>query len=185
MGGKTARRSLRNAFKASPTAKGLGQFIDEATRLGALRAKLIDPSTVATAEWVRWRCQYGCGGYGRGLVCPPYSPTPAQTRKTLEEYKRAILFESPRGRTKQIAVELERTVFLAGYYKAFGMGAGGCYLCQRCALGRGCRHPRQARPSMEACGIDVFATVRANGFSIDVVRTHGDPQHYFGLVLVE
>jgi hypothetical protein len=38
---------------------------------------------------------------------------------------------------------------------------------------------------MEACGIDVFATVRKHGFTIDVVRTPSDPQHYFGLVLVE
>ena len=38
---------------------------------------------------------------------------------------------------------------------------------------------------MEACGIDVFATVRKHGFAIEVVRTHGDPQHYFGLVLIE
>jgi hypothetical protein len=38
---------------------------------------------------------------------------------------------------------------------------------------------------MEACGIDVFATARKNGFTINVVRTFQDPQHYFGLVLVE
>jgi hypothetical protein len=38
---------------------------------------------------------------------------------------------------------------------------------------------------MEACGIDVFATARRHGFTIDVVRTHSDPQHYFGLVLIE
>ena len=38
---------------------------------------------------------------------------------------------------------------------------------------------------MEACGIDVFATVRANGFPIEVVRDQEDPQHYYGLVLIE
>jgi hypothetical protein len=38
---------------------------------------------------------------------------------------------------------------------------------------------------MEACGIDVFATARKHGFTINVVRTYQDPQHYFGLVLVE
>jgi hypothetical protein len=38
---------------------------------------------------------------------------------------------------------------------------------------------------MEACGIDVYATARNNGFTIDVVRTCDDPQHYFGLVLIE
>jgi hypothetical protein len=38
---------------------------------------------------------------------------------------------------------------------------------------------------MEACGIDVYATVRRHGFTIDVVCNHNDPQHYFGLVLIE
>jgi len=38
---------------------------------------------------------------------------------------------------------------------------------------------------MEACGIDVYATARAAGFTINVVRTRKDPQHYFGLVLVD
>jgi len=49
----------------------------------------------------------------------------------------------------------------------------------------GCRRPDQARPSMEACGIDVFATVRANGFPIEVVRDEGDEQHYYMLVLID
>jgi len=38
---------------------------------------------------------------------------------------------------------------------------------------------------MEACGIDVYATVRRHGFAIEVVRDHEDPQHYFGMVLVD
>ncbi len=36
-----------------------------------------------------------------------------------------------------------------------------------------------------ACGIGVFATVRKHGFTIEVVRARRDPQHYFGLVLIE
>jgi hypothetical protein len=38
---------------------------------------------------------------------------------------------------------------------------------------------------MEACGIDVFATARGNGFSIAVVTDRKDSQHYFGIVLLE
>lgn len=103
----------------------------------------------------------------------------------LDEYQRAILFESPGGKVKEIAVTLERELFLAGHYKAFGLGAGPCPLCEACAFEEGCRHPDQARPAMEACGIDVFATVRKHGFTIEVVRQREDPQHYFGLVLIE
>lgn len=43
----------------------------------------------------------------------------------------------------------------------------------------------RARPSMEACGIDVFKTARDNGFPIEVVRTRDEEENIFGLVLVE
>jgi predicted metal-binding protein len=101
----------------------------------------------------------------------------------LDSYKRAILFEAGRLDTKEIAVKMEREAFLSGYYKAFGLGAGPCRLCNSCAFDEGCRHPDESRPAMEACGIDVFA--RKHGFTINVVRTYKDPQHYFGLVLFE
>ena len=138
-----------------------------------------------TGSWVRWKCQFGCGGFGSSLTCPPHSPTPEQTRKVLDEYRTAVLFEAGRGEPKEIAVALERELFLSGYYKAFGLGAGPCRKCGTCAFEKGCRHPDEARPAMEACGIDVYATVRKHGYTINVVRSESDPQHYFGLVLVE
>ena len=153
--------------------------------LRAIKAKVIRPATIQTGGWVRWKCQFGCGGFGSSLVCPPHSPSPAQTRLMLDKYKEAILFEVPHGQAKKIAIALEKKLFLAGYYKALGLGSGPCELCETCAFEQGCRHPNQARPSMEACGIDVFATARRHGFTINVVRNHRDPQHYFGLVLVE
>jgi predicted metal-binding protein len=79
---------------------------------------------------------------------------------------------------------LEREIFLAGFYKALGFGSGPCRGCPECNFD-GCRHPEDARPSMEACGIDVFATVRANGCPIEVVRDEGDEQNYYGLVLID
>jgi predicted metal-binding protein len=169
-----------------PRPAGRNQrFIQAALAAGAAAAKVIDPKTVETAEWVRWKCQFGCDGFGSSLVCPPHSPMPNQTRAVLDEYTVALLFEAGRGEPKEIAVALERQFFLEGHYKAFGLGAGPCMLCKTCAFGEGCRHAEQARPAMEACGIDVFATVRKHGFTIDVVRTRQDPQHYFGLVLIE
>ena len=161
------------------------ELLAVAAQQGALRAKVIAAPSVETGHWVRWKCQFGCDGFGSSLVCPPHSPTPAETRAMLDQYQRAVLFETPPGQAKTIAVRLEREVFLAGYYKAFGLGAGPCSLCDTCAFDQGCRHAEEARPSMEACGIDVFATVRKHGFTLNVVRNHSDPQHYFGVVLVE
>jgi len=163
-------------------------WIAAAKRLGAAEAKLIAPATVVTAPWVRLKCQYGCGGWGQRLTCPPYSPTPEQTRSILDEYTSAVLVHCPGEEkwrsVKQIVADLEREVFLAGFYRAFAFGSGPCDLCEECNL-KQCEHPSQARPSMEAAGIDVFATARANGFPIEVVKDYGCPQNYYGLVLVE
>ena len=81
--------------------------------------------------------------------------------------------------------ELEREAFLSGFYKAFALGAGPCYLCEDCELEEGCIHPHRARPAMEACGIDVYKTVREADFPIEVVKNRDCSQNYYGLLLLE
>jgi predicted metal-binding protein len=165
--------------------KDLKRFLRKSLELGAREARIIAPKTVVTGPWVRWKCQFGCGGYNSSLMCPPHSPPPEETRRVLNSYQKAILFESGGLDTKEIAAKLEREIFLGGYYKALGLGAGPCRLCRSCAFEEGCRHPEEARPALEACGVDVFATARRHGFKIEVVKTYKDPQHYFGLLLIE
>lgn len=180
------KRSAARTRPRRPVARLSDRQIEQmAVACGALAARIVSPANVFTASWVRWKCQYGCDGFASSLVCPPHTPTPDQTRAMLDDYRRAVLFESPLRQAKKIAVALERELFLSGYYKALGLGAGPCRLCAACAMEAGCRHADQARPSMEAVGIDVYATARRAGFTINVVRTHKDPQHYFGLVLIE
>ncbi|MBD3181615.1 hypothetical protein GF312_04930 [Candidatus Poribacteria bacterium] len=163
----------------------LNIFIQRACELGAIEAKIIDPTSIVTAEWVRFKCQFGCGGYNSSLCCPPNSPTPDQTRKILDCYNRAVMFHCKvNGDPKKIATALEREIFLSGYYKALGLGDGPCRLCDKCNLQK-CIHPREARPSMEACGIDVYSSARANGFYIQVVTDHSSDQNYYGVVLVD
>ncbi len=164
---------------------GSRRLVALAREAGATAAQVVDPATVETPAWVRWKCRFGCSGYGSSLVCPPHTPTPDETRALLDGYGRAVLFEAPGGQVKAVAAALERTLFLAGFHKALGLGAGPCMLCKRCALDEGCRHAEQARPAMEAVGIDVFATVRKHGWELEVVRDGADPQHYYGLVLVD
>jgi len=48
-----------------------------------------------------------------------------------------------------------------------------------------CRHPERARPAMEACGIDVFSTVKKAGFPLKVVRTTRQCPNYYALILVD
>jgi predicted metal-binding protein len=163
----------------------LTAFVERACELGAIEAKLIAADSVATAAWVRMKCQFGCGGWGSSLCCPPHTPTPDVTAGVIACYKRALLIHCKAGkRPTKIVAALEREIFLSGFYKALAFGSGPCRLCSECNFD-GCIRPDDARPSMEACGIDVFATARANGYPIEVVRDANCDQNYYGLVLIE
>ena len=160
-------------------------FVKRAVELGAKEAKIIAAESIITAAWVRMKCRYGCGGYKSSLCCPPHSPTPEETQRVIDCYEKALLVhcEDDVDVTKLI-VKLEREIFLSGYQKALGFGAGPCRLCRECDES-GCKHPEKARPSMEACGIDVFGTVRCNGYPIEVVKDTGSDENYYGMVLIE
>ena len=181
---------------------------------GANDLRLIATDIIKTAAWVRLKCRYGCKAYGKHLSCPPYSPTSEETEKILSDYEDAVLVEfvglpkettvDPRHihhhlwdlilQVEDVIFNLERHAFLSGCYKAFGFGAYPCSLCETCILKEGdidfhtvkrlCRHPDRLRPSMEASGIDVYATVRAAGFELEVVRSFDETIKTFGLVLL-
>ena len=48
----------------------------QARKKGAI-AKEISPDDIVVSPWVRFKCRYGCKGYGKHLGCPLYAPTPA------------------------------------------------------------------------------------------------------------
>ena len=107
------------------------RYMKAALEKGARNAVIVETSKIVTAPWVRLKCQFGCPLYGKGLCCPPYSPTWEETRKILDSYQYAILlhYEGKSGLDKpfnEIVVDLEKMLFLDGYYKAFAMGSGPC-----------------------------------------------------------
>lgn len=170
-------------MKSSP----LNLLCKKALGLGAKKCKVIDVKTVKTAAWVRYKCQFGCSGYGECLTCPPYSPKPQETQKILDCFKKAIIIHCERGSKtdiSKIAFEVEKLAFFKGYYKALAMSAGPCRLCRSCNTNSLCRHAEIARPSMEACGIDVYQTVRSNGFKIETIDSYSCQANYFALVLI-
>ncbi len=168
--------------------KGFSKYLHKARELGAMDAIIVPASSVITAEWVPMKCQFGCGGYGRRLCCPPETPTPERTAGMLRDYEHGLLIHVEgesieKSNMNRLVFELEQAAFFDGFYKAFGMGAGPCNLCEKCA--DLCRHPVEARPSMESCGIDVFGTVRQFGLPIDVLKDRKEKLNFYGLVLIE
>lgn len=173
------------AKSAIKPSRRLTHWARRAVEMGAKAARIIPAASVKTAEWVRWKCHYGCSGYGGCLTCPPRSPRPEETARMLADYTWAVLIETQPGGRRELAADLERELFLAGLYKAFAMASGPCRLCKACDFEGGCRHGDRARPAMEACGIDVYETVRRNGFEIEVLTDCRQEGHYFCMVLLE
>lgn len=157
-----------------------------ALELGFVRTTLLEPARVLTAAWVREKCRFGCAGYAAGAQCPPRSPAPDDTRKLLAGYSRALLVqgESPTATFHEHMLALERAAFLAGFPQALVFVAGPCRLCPICEPDA-CRRPADARPSMEAAGIDVYGTAEAAGWPLEPVPDRESPVTYLGLLLVD
>ena len=174
----------------------LQAWCDRALELGADRAAVVPAGSVVAAEWVRMKCLYGCDEPGLARTCPPNgAPSVEQTQRVLEWYEEAILLgvgpivgeersDAESRRLNDTALALERELFLAGFHKAWTMGAGPCDLCAFCRAGEPCPAAESARRSMEACGVDVFTTVRTAGWEIETVKAKDDEYRYFALALV-
>lgn len=179
--------------------RSLDDYCRKALAGGATDALVIEPGRIITAPWVRLKCQFGCGLYGKSYCCPPHTPTPEQTRQVLDGYDRAILFhlqwtkgeQSGREITRFMdgVVAMERELFLDGFYRAFSMLNGPCILCRHNGCGmlsdERCRFPEKARLSMEACGIDVFQTAHNHGLPLKTLRAEDETRNIYCVILVD
>jgi len=120
---------------------------------GAL-AKVITTDQIVIADWVRFKCRYGCKGYAKHFGCPPYAPAVEETRRMVKEFRHGLLlrFDGIPGKSdlapEQIPDDfhpwfrdlilwvngtvhlLEKTAFYDGFYKAFGFGGYPCIYCE-------------------------------------------------------
>jgi len=148
-------------------------------------------------QWVRFKCTYGCDAYGRKGGCPPEVPSIPECREFFSEYAKVVVihlqaqFPEPDERKEwslqinQQLLKLERAIFLAGYHKAFQLFVDECGFCADCpGERRSCNHPTLLRPAPEALGVDVFATVRACGFPIEVLTDHQASMNRYAFLLV-
>jgi len=190
----------------------INKLIDFAVINGAERelVRALKPGRIVIPkQWVSWKCRYGCRNFGKKLCCPPYAPTPRETREFLTEYRKALLIGFKGGSDAEnkmkhhrdlghALVKIEREAFLSGYERAFVLSAGSCYFCDKCivqdlpldtpieAARARCRHHTLMRPSLEALGIDVFSTVKNAGLEIEVINENNTHKvKHFGILLIE
>jgi len=179
------------AAKAAGRLKNLcldrrSQLMARIKTFGFRRVCPIHVESIQIPGWVELRCRYGCDNYGKPH-CPPDCLTPQQTREMLGDFNYGFLLEGtpPTGDFQRCVLKAEKEAFKAGYYKAFALWAGPCALCATCAGEGGCRNRKEARPSLEGAGIDVFATVRSAGISLRTLADQGDYVKYFAILLLE
>ena len=97
--------------------------------------KWLDPrNDITVAQWVRFRCRFGCGEYGKSGSCPPAVPPIDECREMIREYENAVMLhftmQSPTYNDKfkymSELLDLEHEIFLAGYYKVFLLQYADC-----------------------------------------------------------
>lgn len=155
---------------------------------------------IVIEQWVRFKCRFGCPNYGRKPVCPPNVPLLSECREFVTSYEEAVIFEFSQyvanseerhaycQDINQQFYELERQVFLSGYYKVFALYCDPCNFCGdgACAFDQiVCKDPTKARPSPEGLGIDVFATAQKAGFKMQVLRDYCETMKRYAILLIE
>jgi predicted metal-binding protein len=217
------------------------QIVARARALGAGSAAPLPARAVVVDERVNFKCRVPlCASYGVNLMCPPHTPTAAETRSALARYSDTLVVQldipltqaavdealegmgyaeahapgaaadvagaggnagGASGNATTAAYEarlrdsqnefaglmsaLEAEAFKMGYRFAAAFAGGDCVLCDVCAgaTGQSCNHPFEARPSMEAVGIDVVATAEAAGLAIEMPAD--EHPRWTGLLLID
>jgi len=162
---------------------------EEAKRMGCERASLIWAEDVVFDPRVTLKCRQNiCKHYGKNFMCPPFVAPSQEFQQSALKYKAALLLQLEREISpdltpddinkefknlvlsmRQILVTLEKKAFDLKFVFSTGLGAGECKLCETCGVRLGaesCCSPEDARPSMEAVGIDVIGTCRKAGLPV-------------------
>ena len=114
-----------------------------------------------------------CGRYKKSWMCPPAVGQVAELEKKYKSYKYALVFTTKgeledsfdiegieRARRRHLEIERQAVEKVRGL-GAEWLSAGSCDLCSECTYPDApCRFPDLARPSPEACGIDVTALAK-------------------------
>jgi predicted metal-binding protein len=175
-------------LKSQESAVKIAPIIALLKAEGAATVTPLPVSHLIVDQRVRLKCQVPrCDSFHKNLMCPPFVMPVEEFRQTLACYQEAILLQTeggidilnggkpgqdvfaPAGRLHDLVNMGEREAFHAGFRFAAGLIGGCCRLCEVCVAAdnsSSCRFPFRARPSMEAMGIDVVATLAKAGLAL-------------------
>lgn len=205
---KFERISQKQKSKLSQTDKeNIIVLIQTALEAGATEALFIGAENIIVDDRVRLKCFVPlCRHYG-DLVCPPNVPTPDEFRKYLSLYRFGIMLSTqyvnpPKPASlvdskdvsreirkksvdlSDILLKLEAVSLQKGYRFAAGFTGGSCFYCEECVkTGGECKTPYKARPSMEAVGVDVVATL--GNIDMNLEFPVSDKVKWWGMLLVD
>lgn len=176
---------MQNTSDATQKIASLIAFLKEQ---GATAALPLAVDRIVVDERVRLKCRVPiCDSFHKNLMCPPFVMSVTEFREALSRYQEAVVLQvakeiagldgcrphedvyAPAGRLHELVNRGEKEAFLTGFRFAAGLIGGCCRLCPVCVAVEGgmhCRFPFQARPSLEAMGIDVVATLKNVGLSL-------------------
>lgn len=171
-------------------------LVKEALAQEAYKAKIFRVEKIVIDPRVRLKCRVPlCNAYGHNLMCPPNSLDLDELKEILTHYQWALLVQikTPYAegflgakKVHKLINHLEKEANRMGLVYAAGFIGGECKLCEQC-VGQGsqepCRHPFQARPSMEGVGIDVLRTAKNIGLDFEI--NHSPELIWNGLLLLE
>lgn len=195
---------------------GCPAILSQLTRLaceqGADRAAIISTTDIHVEDRLADLCRHPrCEVYGLSASCPPHVGGPSEFRKLLSGFDWAIFFKidvptdillSVERRhvyklLHEIAAGIEQTAIDRGWPNARAFAGGSCKRifcddqpdCRVVDVGKPCRHPRHARPSMSGYGINVSRLMSAAGWQLNRITRDTNPEavpmgSVSGLVLV-
>jgi predicted metal-binding protein len=164
----------------------LEKYVRKALEMGAESAKTVSVQDLVFDPRTILKCMYGCEDWGKSWSCPsaPKALMPWEAEKVLRRYSRGMIVHTHDAKQLQeITYQLEIEAFYDGHHFAFALAE--CYLCETCVFPDPCKFPAKARPSMQALGIDVYATVKKLGLPIKILKSKDETPNYYGLVLLE
>jgi predicted metal-binding protein len=208
-------RKISSAISDEQLQQDLERYRQRCIELGATDAKVIASDAVRIDERVRAKCRYPrCTDYGTNAHCPPHAMELDEVRKTVSRYQYGIFFRTVIPSTEfigegkegnrlrasinayKIVGSIESEAFSDGYYLSLGFAGGPCkvFFCptQECSAlipGQACRHPLQARSSMEGVGMNVFSMAASAGWDVYPIGRRTSPADVpfagrYGLVLI-